>query len=172
MDHTQTSATCAQMSAPRACAGRGPIPHSGTREARDQPLRPHGSHLQSRPACPPALLKLLGLFLTMAPPQMPNLTGSLQSGTCHRAGLILIVFSRGWMSPPCLPQFRSQMPPHLVRETLRGPLASADQRKQQSGSQLQTHVRAHLHTQAQAFPFLPVLPRAQPAPRVLHSRPA
>lgn len=65
------------------------------------PLRPHGFHPQNKPASP-FLLRSQGLFLTMAPSQMPDFTEFLQLGTCHSASLTVIIVLHGLGASPLL----------------------------------------------------------------------
>lgn len=89
------SATFPQMSPCLVGIGGWPSPYPGTSQAW---APAPSAHMAS------SLLFLMsqGLFLTMAPSQMPDFTEFLQLGTYHRANVALIVFLHRLDASPLL----------------------------------------------------------------------
>lgn len=77
-------------------------PDPGTREAW---APAHSDHMASILRISQLLLFFLrsqGLFLIMAPSQMPDFTEFLQLGTCHSASLTVIIVLHGLGASPLL----------------------------------------------------------------------
>ena len=145
------SATFTQMSPCMVRTGRWPAPSPGPREVWAPAPSAHMASILRVSQLLLLFLRSQGLFLTMAPSQMPAFTEFLQLGTYRRADVILIIFlHRLDASHSCLPLFSLQMHQQLVNGHT--PLAPQSLCKHMQAhtahAQVHTHVGTDRHTRA------------------------